>query len=239
LNAQGLYESGDVNLHRFLALEGETCGGMFLHSCHRCGPVVANDNDGITAVVGHIQHWCDPGMKKGRVPDHTHHLSLPSLSEGFAHPVCHADAGTHTDAGVKTFQGLHERKCVTADVSVHENLQLAEYVKKPAVWAAGTEIRGSRRDRDVRKCLQGLSAGDGLFDDPWIEFTGIGKDLLPGHLDPHRSDLLFQKRVQLFDHIYFTDLSCKLSDQFDGQRIHHAEFQIRVIGEYLLGIMIG
>ena len=212
---------------------------MLLHARHGRGPVVRDDDDGVALVVGHVQKRRDPGMNEGGVSDHPHDLPLSLFLQGLAHAVGHADAGPHADAGMQAFERFHVGQRVAADVPRHEGLQFSQDVKEPAMRAPRTEIGRPRRDGDsgqVRR-FPGFAA-DGPFDHPGIEFVGVGKDLLPGDLDSHGPDLLFDEGVQFLDHVELFHPGREFPDHPDRQRMDHAQFQVGIAGEDILGVMI-
>jgi len=190
-----------IQLFGLCPLEGVAGGGMFLHPRHGRGPVVADDDDGIALIIGQIQQGGDPRMDECGVPDHAHDLSPSLFPQGLAHPVGHPDAGPHADTGVKPFQGFHERKGVTTDISGDEcRLHLPQDMEKAPMGATGAEIRRSGRNGDLRQLYRRV----GFLhhcpgDDPGIKFIGIGKEFLARYFDSHSPDLFFQERIQFFD----------------------------------------
>src|SRR5512136_49539 len=78
-----------------------------------------------------------------------------------------------------------------------------------------------------------------FFYDERVELSTHREEILSSfRLEPHGPDVFFQERIQLFYHndlLYFSE---KLGDQISGQRPDHSQFEVGIIWEDLLCVLI-
>ena len=94
-------------------------------------------DDGVAAVVDHVDETGDAGMEEGGVADHGHGLLLHALeSKALGHAVGGRDAGAHADAGVHGRERRQRSERVAADVAGDMELELGKHGVEAAVGTA-------------------------------------------------------------------------------------------------------
>lgn len=113
--------------------------GVVLVTGHAGDGVIGNDNRADGAIVCHVEKSGETAVAEGGVAENCNCFLCLLMTACLFHAVCHSDGCTHAYACVNSAERRQRTESVAADIGTYREFELAEYVIKAPVRAAGAE----------------------------------------------------------------------------------------------------
>ena len=147
-------------------------------------------------VIDHLDQAADPAVNKGAVADHADDAPALILGQNVAQPEPHPKTCPHANTRINRLKWLQDPQRITADVTRHDAVSLAQGVKHNAVLAGVTQLR---RAAGRLRCFR----AEIVIEDPShagnIQFAEAIHLILAFDLDALGADGVHQIRIAFFN----------------------------------------